>query len=123
LAFYSIKKNERNKYCVPKISKSINISKHKTDISKLKHCLNSKNNKNGSVILSNEKRNKMFSKPQSTARVPSSKNRGNPSIYHNKDYFAKVINSVNNDNCSNQLITLKNRSVRKINFDIKKIKK
>ena len=121
--FILSKKNERNKYCFPKISKSINISKHKTDISKLKHCLNSKNNKNGSVILSNEKRNKMFSKPQSTARVPSSKNRGNPSIYHNQDYFAKVINSVNNDNCSNQLITLKNWSVRKINFDIKKIKK
>ena len=62
----------------------------------------------------------MLIKPQSTARVPSSKNRANPSIYHNQDYFAKVINSVNNDNSGNQLITLKNWSVRKINFDKKK---
>ena len=102
----------------PKISKSITLSKSKNV--KRKFGLNSKTNRNSSVILSSEKQNMITHRPQSSSRVPNSKNKGNPSIYHNQDYFSIVLNSANNDNNYEQLVTLKNWNVRKINFDVKK---
>ena len=103
----------------PKISKSITLSKDKN--SKIRNIINSNTNRNGSVIITNDKQNIFINRPQSTTRIPSSKNLGNPSIYNNQDYFSIVLNSSNNDNISsNQLVTLKNWNVRKIHFDMKK---
>ena len=117
------KRNVINNNYFPAIGESVTLSKNKNknDI-KMKYSFNAKSNRNGSVILSNEKQNKAIHRPQSTTRIPSSKNRGNASLLNNQDYFSIVLNSVNNHNeyNSNQLITLKNWNIRKINFDVKK---
>ena len=113
-------RNKINSHLFPKIKKSNTIIKNKNNVSKIKYHFNSKNKINGSVILTNEKQqNKIYMRPQSTARITNSHHKCNPSIFNNQDYFSIVLNSVNNDNC-NQLITLKNWNIRKINFDLKK---
>ena len=112
-------RNKINSHLFPKIKKSNTILKNKNNISKMKYYFNQKNNPNGSAIFNNDKPNKIFQRPQSTTRIPSCQQRSNPSVYNNQDYFSIVLNSANNDN-ANQLITLKNWNIRKINFDTKK---
>lgn len=112
------KPNKINSELFPSIRKSYTMSKSKRDMSKVKYSFNSKRN-SGSVILLKGKKEQIFHRPQSTTRiVPNNKLRQSSSIFHNQDYFAIVLNSVNNNNNDNYdpLITLKNWNIRKINF-------
>jgi hypothetical protein len=100
----------------PSIRKSYTMNKGKRDMSKVKYSFNSKRN-SGSVILLKGKKEQIFHRPQSTTRiVPDNQLRQSSSILHNQDYFAIVLNSVNNNDNYDPLITLKNWNIRKINF-------
>ena len=110
------KQNRINSDLFPSIRKSYTMGKGKRDMSKVKYSLNSKRN-SGSVILLKGKKEQIFHRPQSTTRiVPNNQLRQSSSIFHNQDYFAIVLNSVNNNDIYDPLITLKNWNIRKINF-------
>lgn len=110
------KQNKINSDLFPSIRKSSTFSKGKRDMSKVKYSLNSKRN-SGSVILLKGKKEQIFHRPQSTTRIiPNNQLRQSSSIFHNQDYFAIVLNSVNNNEIYDPLITLKNWNIRKINF-------
>ena len=87
----------------------------------MKYSFNSTYNVNGSAILIEKgKQKKLFQRPQSTTRIPSSKNNSKKYNYNNKNYFSMVLNSVNNDNNISPLITMKNWNIKKIKFDNRK---
>ena len=110
------KQNKINSDLFPSIRKSYTMGKGKRDMSKVKYSLNSKIN-SGSVILLKGKKEQIFHRPRSTTRIiPNNQLRQNSSIFHNQDYFAIVLNSVNNNDIYDPLITLKNWNIRKINF-------
>ena len=120
-ALFLSDRNKVTNYLFPSIRKSSTLAKKKKELSKVKFCLNSKYNVNGSVILvDKEKQNKIFHRPQSTARIPCPQHKSTHYKNMHPDYFSIVLNSVNNENNAAPIITLKNWNIKKINFDNKK---
>ena len=120
-ALFLSDRNKVTNYLFPSIRKSSTLAKKKKDTSKVKFCLNSKNNVNGSVILvDKDKQNKKFHRPQSTARIPCPQYKLTQCKNIHPDYFSIVLNSVNIENNAAPIITLKNWNIQKINFDNKK---
>ena len=127
-ALFLSDRSKLTNYLFPTLRKCSTLAK-KNDIAKVKYIVNANNyNINGSAILfdkgkQNKNKNKLFQRPQSTTRIPSSSNNSKKIKYNQKDYFSIVLNSVNNDNNLSHispLITMKNWNIKKIHFENRK---
>ena len=118
--YYLSKKNNNNKNIFPSIKKSFTTIKNKRDLSKVKYSTSFKNN-NGNSLTSKGRYEKNYQRPQSSTRFQNNNlNKLSQKKLNKYDFYSFGLNSINNNNNYDPLITLKNWNLRKLNYYSKK---